>query len=57
MNILIAMFNKLAVNRSSALIAFFSAIIVNICLVSIVTAINAEPLDALPFANLVFLMF
>ena len=40
--------------------AFFvllTAILIKIGLVTIVTAINAEPLDAMPFANLVFLMF
>ena len=40
--------------------AFFvvlGAIVTKVILTDIVAAINAEPLDAMPFANLVFLMF
>ncbi len=56
-NLLIALYGRLEVNKMGAFFALLTAILIKIVLVTIVTAINAEPLDAMPFANLVFLMF
>ena len=49
--------NRLAVNKMGALSVLLIALAVKWILVGIVTAINDRPLDTLPFANLVFLMF
>lgn len=40
-----------------AIFVLIIAIIIKMVLVGIVTAINDKPLDALPFANMIFLMF
>lgn len=40
-----------------AIFVLISAIVIKMVLVGIVTAINDKPLDALPFANMIFLMF
>jgi len=54
---LLAIYNKLAVSKWGAFSVIVMAIAVKLVLVSIVTAINAQPLDAMPFANTIFLLF
>ena len=49
--------NRLAVNKMGAMLVILIAYAVKWILVAIVTLINDRPLDSLPFANLVFLMF
>ena len=49
--------NRLAVNKMGAIFVLICAILIKMVLVAIVTAINDKPLDALPFANMIFLMF
>ena len=51
------MFNRLSVNKMGAVFVILIAVAIKWTLVAIVTAINDNPLDALPFANLIFLMF
>lgn len=53
----VAIYDKLSVNRMGAIFVILAAILVKMVLVSIITAINAEPLDAHPIYNLIFLMF
>ena len=52
-----ALFNRLSVNKMGAIFVILCAILVKMVLVAIVTKINAEPIDSMLFANLLFLMF
>ena len=54
---LLAMFNRLSINKMGAVSVILLAFLVKTVLVTIVTAINAQPLDAHPAWNLIFLMF
>lgn len=56
-NLLIAILNRLSVNKMGAIFVLIVAILIKMVLVGIVTAINDKPLDAMPFANMIFLMF
>lgn len=56
-NLLVAILNRLSVNKMGAIFVLLAAILVKMVLVGIVTAINDKPLDAMPFANMIFLMF
>ena len=49
--------DKLAVNRLAAISMVITVVLIKFILVSIVTVINNEPLDAHPVKNVVFLMF
>lgn len=49
--------NRLTVNKMGAVFVIILAYAVKWILVAIVTNINDRPLDSLPFANMVFLMF
>ena len=54
---LVVLFNKLAVSKWGAIFVIICAILVKMILVTIVTGINAQPLEAMPFLNLIFLTF
>ena len=51
------MFYNLAHNKLSALIVIVLGIVVSVVLVTIVTSINAQPIDSMFFFNMLFLMF
>lgn len=52
-----ALFNRLSINKMGAIFVLLGAIVVKMVLVAIVVKVNAEPIDSLLFANMVFLMF
>ena len=56
-NMLIALFNKLAVSKLSAILVIVAGFASAVILVAIVTSINASPIDSKHFLNTMFLMF
>ncbi len=54
---MVAAFKNLATNKWGAIFVLISAVLVKMILVTIVTGINAQPIDSHHFLNLIFLTF